>query len=299
MEIMQLRYFVSVCEERSITRAAQRHSIVQSALSAQIAKLEREAGVRLLDRTNRGVTVTSAGAQLLGRARRILAEVDDTKAELSELKGVLTGVLRLGVINVVGQSAPCVDAALARFHRQHPAVEISIHDPGSSGIIRALRANELDLALIGLRRADVPSDLEHHVIVEHEVVAVVHRGHPLADAETATLVDLARHGRSVELRSVSGLRHYMDEAFAARGLVRQIAFDVATTDEAIRYASLGMGFALVPCPTVAPEQLRNEVAVLPVTDADLSHPIALVHRRPGPGSPAARALVREIRQSCG
>ncbi|WP_026926980.1 LysR family transcriptional regulator [Granulicoccus phenolivorans] len=294
MDIAQLRYFVAVCEERSFTRAAQRCQVVQSALSTQVAKLEREHRTQLLERSNRGVAMTPAGEQLLARARRILAEVDEAVAEMVALRGSLTGVLRVGVINVVGQSAPRVDEALAAFHERHPAVEIRIHDPGSFGIIAGLRAGELDVGIVGLYAAEVPGEFAHHLISEHDFVAVVHRGHPLADRASVTPAELAAAGPAVELRAASGLRHYVDAAFDRLGVRRQVAFDVATTDEQIRYAALGMGFALVPTSATEPGQLRQQVAVLPVTGLAARHPVALVHRRPAPTSPAARALIAEI-----
>ncbi len=294
MEIGQLRYYVAVCEAASFTRAAERCQVAQSALSTQVAKLEREARTQLLERTNKGVRMTPAGAQFLARARRILAEVDEAKADLMLLRGSLTGVLRLGVINVSGQSAPHVDEALAAFHRKHPAVEIHIQDPGSHGIIAGLRAGELDLGLIGFYESEIPSDLAHRVLADHEVVAVVDPGHRLAGEMSVGLADLAAHGPAVELRSASGLRYYIDKAFDDLGVSRTVAFEVATTDESIRYASLGMGFALVPRSTVELDQLRHHVAVLSLEGARLRHPVALVHRRPRPTSPAARALVSMI-----
>ncbi|WP_432560595.1 LysR family transcriptional regulator [Granulicoccus sp. GXG6511] len=294
MDIAQLRYFVAVCEERSFTRAAQRCQVVQSALSTQVAKLEREHRTQLLERSNRGVRLTPAGERLLARARRILAEVDEAIAEMVSLRGSLTGVLRVGVINVVGQSAPQVDEALAAFHEKHPAVEIRIHDPGSFGIVAGLRAGELDVGVIGFYAHEVPGELVHHLICEHELVAVVHQRHPLAQHRAVTMAELAEHGPAVELRAASGLRHYVDGAFERLGVTRRVAFEVATTDEQIRYAALGMGFAFVPTSTVESSQVRHPVAVLRVTDAELKHPVALVHRRPAPTSPAARALIAEI-----
>lgn len=294
MEIAQLRYFVAVCEERSFTKAAERLHVVQSALSTQVAKLEAETRAQLLERSNRGVRLTPAGEVLLARARRILTEVDEAGAAMASLRGTLTGVLRVGVINVVGQSAPQVDEALAAFHERHPLVEIRIHDPGSRGIVEELRAGTMDVGLVGYYAHDVPAELSHRVLTDHALVAVVHTRHPLADRGSVTLAELARQGPGVELRAASGLRHYVDEAFASVGVRRQVAFEVATTDESIRYASLGMGFALVPEPTVAPGLLRSRVAVLQVADVELRHPVALVHRSPAPTSPAARALIAEI-----
>lgn len=294
MDIIQLRYFIAVCEEGSFTRAASRCQVVQSAISTQVAKLETEHRTQLLERSNRGVRLTPAGQQLLVRARRILAEVDEARAEMLSLRGTLTGTLRIGVINVVGQSAPLVDEALAAFHRTHPAVEIRIHDPGSSNIVAAVRSGELDLGLVGLYADEVPPELEHHLLTDHELVAIVHPDHPLAGRGEVTLAELAADDPAVELRGSTGLRRYVDQAFDHLGVTRKVAFEVATTDELIRYVALGMGFAFVPTSTLEPGQPRHRVAALHVTDARLHHPVALVHRRPAPTSPAARVLVEQI-----
>lgn len=294
MDIGQLRYFVAVCEEGSFTRAAHRCSVVQSALSTQVAKLETEYRTQLLERSNRGVRLTPEGQQLLVRARRILAEVEEAQAEMLARRGTLTGTLRVGVINVVGQSAPMVDEALAAFHRAHPAVVLRIQDPGSTSMVDAVRSGELDLAFAGLYAEDVPDDLEHRLLTDHELMAIVHPEDPLAGRAGVSLADLAASGPSVDLRAATGLRQYVDRAFARSGVPRQVAFEVATTDELIRYVALGMGFAFVPTSTLAPGQPRHRVAALTVTDATLHHPVALVHRRPAPTSPAARALVAEV-----
>src|SRR3954468_17523521 len=126
MDVRQLEYFVAVADELNFTRAAARCHVVQSALSYQIARLERENGVLLFDRTSRSVRLAPAGELLLPRARRILTELDIAGAELTALAGVQTGRLRLGVIGTTSQAAPVVERALAEFHRRHQAVEITI-----------------------------------------------------------------------------------------------------------------------------------------------------------------------------
>ena len=95
MDSRQLEYFVAVAEELSFTRAAARCHLVQSALSSQIARLEREQGLALFERTSRSVRLTAAGALLLPRARAVLCELEAARSGLAELTGVITGRLRL------------------------------------------------------------------------------------------------------------------------------------------------------------------------------------------------------------
>src|SRR5688500_443562 len=128
MDSRQLEYFIAVAEELSFTRAAARCHVVQSALSYQVARLEREHGVTLFERTSRSVRLTEAGQLLLPRARAVHAELNAAHTELAELAGVITGRLRLGMIGSTGQAAPVVERTLAAFHHRHPAVEIAVRD---------------------------------------------------------------------------------------------------------------------------------------------------------------------------
>src|SRR5918911_2104522 len=102
MELRQLRYLVALAEERSFTRAASKVLVAQPALSQQIAKLEAELGVPLVDRTTRRVRMTEAGERLVEHARRVLKEVDVAREELGDLAGMRGGRLTIGASQTVG-----------------------------------------------------------------------------------------------------------------------------------------------------------------------------------------------------
>jgi DNA-binding transcriptional LysR family regulator len=285
MDAHQLEYFVAVAEELSFTRAAARCHVVQSALSYQIARLEREQGVTLLERTSRSVRLAPAGAVLLPRARAVLAELAAAEAELAELAGVITGRLRLGMIGSTGQAAPLVERALAAFHHRYPGVDILITDTGSRHMADQVRAGDLDLAFVGLFADQVPADLAHRVLADEPLVAVVPGdAHPGTD-----LADLAEALSFVEMRAESGLRQQVDAAFARAGVARRIAFELATSDAVVRFVGLGFGAAVVPRSAAAG---AHDVAVLELADPAARHPISLVHRRPEPSAPSARAFLR-------
>src|SRR5438874_13406923 len=101
MDLRQLRYLVALSEERNFTRAAAREHIAQPALSQQIRRLEEQVGIALVERTTRRVALTSAGELLVGRARRILREVDSARAELEALSGIETGHVFVGVLHTM------------------------------------------------------------------------------------------------------------------------------------------------------------------------------------------------------
>jgi DNA-binding transcriptional LysR family regulator len=287
MDVRQLEYFVAVAEELSFTRAAARCHVVQSALSYQIARLEREHRVTLFERTSRSVRLAAAGELLLPRARAVLDELDRARAELAELEGVITGRLRLGMIGGTGLVAPAVERTLAEFHHRHPAVEIAIRDTGSRHMAEQVRGGELDMAFVGLFADQVPGDLTHRVLADEPLVVAVPRGHPLTGAQ-ADLGELAAEGAFVEMRAESGLRTQVDAAFTRAGATRRIAFELATSDAVVRFVGLGFGAAVVPRSAAVG---ASDVVVLELDDPAARHPVSLVHRRPAPSAPSARAFL--------
>jgi DNA-binding transcriptional LysR family regulator len=287
MDVRQLEYFVAVAEELNFTRAAARCHVVQSALSYQISRLERETRVTLFERTSRSVRLAPAGELLLPRARRVLAELDLAGAELAEFAGVLTGRLRLGMIGSASDAAPMVESALVTFHQRHPAVEITIQDSGSSNMADLVRGGVLDVAFVGLFADQVPVDVVHTVLAVEPLVVVLHRSHTLAGAGTADLAELAELTPFVEMRAESGLRRQVDATFERAGLSRRIAFELSTSDAVVRYVALGFGAAIVPLSSAA----RTDVAVLALADPLARHPVSLIHRQPAPSAPSARAFI--------
>ncbi|MGY1706417.1 LysR family transcriptional regulator [Geodermatophilus sp. SYSU D00697] len=291
MDLRQLEYVVAVAEERSFTRAAARCHVVQSALSAQVARLERELGVRLFHRTSRSVRVAPAGELLLPHARELLRGAEVARAELAGFSGVVTGRLRLGVIGTAAMRLPRFDRALLEFHQRHPAVEIAVHDSGSRHMAEAVRTGDLDLAFVGLYAEQLPPGLVHHLLADEPLVAVVAPTHPLAGRDGVALDELAAAGPFIEMRQESGLRLQADAAFDRAGVERTVAFELGTPDAVTRYAGLGLGAGLVPTSTARAATL---VAVLRLDDPTARHPIGLVHRAPTLSTPSARAFLAAV-----
>src|SRR5262245_60298843 len=141
MELRQLRYLVTLADERHFTRAAARLHIAQPALSQQVRRLEDELGIALVDRTTRHVALTEAGARLVARARRIIGEVDAATEELSELAGIRTGRVVIGAMRSTGPFD--LSALIAAFHFRHPAVELVVREEPSEVMLQKLHADEL------------------------------------------------------------------------------------------------------------------------------------------------------------
>ena len=293
MELRQLELFVATCEELSFTRAAERCQIAQSALSARIAELERELDTQLIDRGTRPITITKAGRLLLTHACGLLAQADAATAELVELRGALSGTLSLAMDRRSNSGVPEIQRALATFHQRHPLVQINVSDPESQRIVDGVQRRQFDVGIVTFRRELVPAGLDYRPLTISPIVAVVSASHPLARSSRTSLGMLSAAGPSIDLALGTGLRFEAEQAYARAGLTRTTAVTVASADEAVRCAAVGLGYALVPLSALESGP-PNRSVVLRLTDPPLAQRSALIHRQGGSTTPAAAAFLAEL-----
>ncbi|MFG2607235.1 LysR family transcriptional regulator [Streptomyces sp. NPDC048514] len=287
MDLQQMRYVVAVAETRNFTRAAERCSVVQSSLSHGIADLEGELGVRLFARSSRRVEVTSAGAAFLVGARECLAAADRAVADAAAATGVVRGRLAVGVI--VTTAAVDVPELLQRYRAQHPDVRVVLRSGRSDELAAAVRTGDLDIAFLGLPEGERPSGMETVVLDHDEHVLVVPAGHRLAGADRVTLREIAGETFVDFVHGTPG-RAQSDRAFAAAGLVRDVAYEAGVVELITRLITRGLGVALLPSAFIRPVAAEDpELALVPVVDGP--HRVEyLVWSRFNP-SPATRAML--------
>ncbi|WP_068057966.1 LysR family transcriptional regulator [Nocardia xishanensis] len=261
MELQQLRYVVAVAETNSFTRAAERCHVVQSALSHQIARLERELGARLFERTSRRVRLTPAGAAFLPAARQCLDTAERAAAEVAAAVGEVRGRLAVGLIPTV--SAVDVPTALREFRRRHPHVRIGLRVGASEDLAAQVEQGTIDVAFLGLPTTVRPRGVAVQELARDRLVAVVAPDHPLA-GESA--VDLRRLSSEVfvDLPAGTAGRAQSDQAFAAAGLDRDVAFEVTTADYITRLVGQDLCVAMLPA-AYAPQ--LSGVVTLAIDDA--------------------------------
>jgi len=287
MELRQLEYFVAVAEDGGFTRAAARVHVAQPGVSAQVRRLERELGQDLLDRSGRAVRLTAAGAAVLPHARAALAAVAAARLAVDELRGLVRGCLAVGM--VVSCSSPDLPGMLASFHRDHPAVEISLTEANSDRLIAALRDGRLDVALVGLAGAP-PEGIATRVVADEPLVAAVGHGDALAARRSIPLAAL-RERALISLPRGTGLRTCLDDACTAAGFQPRIAFEAGDPAMLAQLAARGLGVAILPTSTAG---ARAELHALTITDPALRGRVEFAWRDGGALSPAARAFIRHV-----
>ncbi|MDX3241458.1 LysR family transcriptional regulator [Streptomyces sp. ME18-1-4] len=287
MDLQQMRYVVAVAETSNFTRAAERCSVVQSSLSHRIADLERELGVSLFARSSRRVELTSAGTAFLVGARECLAAADRAVADAAAATGVVRGRLAVGVI--VTTAAVDVPELLQRYRAQHPDVRVVLRSGRSDELAAAIRSGDLDLAFLGLPEGGRPPGVETVVLDHDEHVLVVPAGHRLAGAARVALRDTAEE-TFVDFVGGTPARAQSDQAFAAAGLVRDVAYEAGVVELITRLVARGLGIALLPSAFIRPLAADDpELALVPVTDGP--HRVEyLAWSRFNP-SPATRAML--------
>ncbi|MCX4821460.1 LysR family transcriptional regulator [Streptomyces sp. NBC_01142] len=243
MELQQMRYVVAVAETNSFTRAAERCLVVQSALSHQIARLERELGARLFERTSRRVRLTPAGEAFLPAARQCLDAAERAAAEVAAAVGEVRGRLAVGLIPTV--AAVDIPGALRDFRQQYPHVRISLRVGASEDLVEQVKQGAIDVAFLGLPTTARPQGVAAHELARDRLVAVVAPDHPLADEPA---VDLRRLSSEVfvDLPAGTAGRVQSDQAFSAAGLGRDVAFEVTTADYIARLVGQGLAVAMLP-----------------------------------------------------
>jgi LysR family transcriptional regulator, hydrogen peroxide-inducible genes activator len=176
MNLSQLEYIIAVDNYRQFFIAAEKCFVTQATLSVMVKKLEDELGVKIFDRSRQPVTPTREGEQIILRARQIIAEANGLKSFVQDLKGDISGELRLGVIPTL---APyLLPLFLKSFTQKFPSLRIYIKELVTDEIITKLKTGELDIGLLATPLHE--QSIEEHPIFYEEFFAYVSRNEKLS-----------------------------------------------------------------------------------------------------------------------
>jgi LysR family transcriptional activator of glutamate synthase operon len=286
MELRQLRYLVAVADELHFTRAAAREHIAQPALSQQIRRLEDEVGLPLVERSTRRVVLTEAGETLVAGARRILAELEATRAELSDQAGVRTGHLAIGVTGTLGPFD--VSRLLAAFHARYPGVELTMRERPSNELSGMLRRDELDFAFLSVTERIARPGLEFRRLIEEELLVALPADHRLAGRAKLRLSELADE-TFVSFLEGTRLRELLVGAARDAGFEPHIAFESDQVRRIRDMVGLGFGVTILPRSDVSAED-DGRLAVARLVEPALRRDVTLAWRAERRLAPAARAF---------
>jgi molybdate transport repressor ModE-like protein len=286
LDVKRMRILKEVADRGSFSAAAEALSYTQSAVSQQIAALEREAGTQLVTRGSRGIRLTEAGEALVRHADAILTRLADAEAELEAIAGLRGGRLRLAAFPTVG--ATLMPLAIANFRARHPEVELTVRQLEPEDSLPLLKCGELDIALTISTSGEPEEGVEETFLLDDPMFAAMPLDHPLANKSRVRLKDLSGEPWISTT-----------DACSCGDLVRKhcirMGFEPKVTFESDDYLAIqglvaaGVGVALIP--TLALTTVRDDIVIRDLTN---EAPVRKISAATLPGaqrSPAARAML--------
>jgi DNA-binding transcriptional LysR family regulator len=284
MDLRQLNALLAVADHSSFSAAARALHTVQSNVSTHVARLEKELGATLIDRTTG--SLTEEGEVVAARARRVQAELEALTADVASLRDEVAGTVRVGVIGTTARWL--VPRLVERMAERHPKVRVVVVDATTSSLLLQLTTGRLDLAVLNLPIDDPDVATEH--LFDEERLVVAPKGHPLYERDRLSLVDLAGEPLLLEPQGTT-FRDQLDEHCREAGIELQPQAEVDGMRLLASLAFQGFGAAILPA-SAAPSWVGGEWKRIPIDGLE-GRSVGLGTRRRGLLSAPARAL-REV-----
>ena len=264
LNVARLKVLKEVAYRGSISAAAEALSYTQSAVSQQIATLEAETGMALLERHHRGVTLTAAGQTLVGHAEGILARLDAAEASLAAIAGLRGGRLRMASFPTAG--ATLMPLAIATFRASYPDVELTLAEGEPEEILPRLRSADLDLALLFefAGESTLESDLTRVELLSDPMYLALPHEHALAAQEQIRLADLAEDAWVQTSRASPCARHVVRSCHSA-GFEPNVSFESDDYQTVQGLVAAGVGVALIP--ELALSVVREDIVIRALSPA--------------------------------
>jgi len=292
MEIQQLRYFLALAEIGNFTRAAEKCSVSQPALSQQIINLEKELGHKLFHRLGRRAVPTEAGATFLERTRRILSEVDDATKEMSDSPSLDR---RITVGSIATLAPYLLPGLIARCRTRFPNLQINVQEDFRINLVHGVIEGELDLAVVSLP-ANEPQ-LHVEPLWEEPLLLVTGKNHPLADRKQITAADLA-HEVFVLLGSSSSLTAQVQAFCGDHDFEPKIGFRCSQVATVKALVAIGAGVSILPRVARAPED-EASLVYLTLADANPVRKLAVIRHLQRYQSRGAEQFLTLLRERAG
>ncbi|MEA2148609.1 MAG: hypothetical protein QOD69_439 [Solirubrobacteraceae bacterium] len=289
LDVKRLRVLREVAARGSFSAAAEALAYTQSAVSQQIAALEREAGTLLVDRNARGIRMTEAGHALVRHADVILARLADAEAELEAIAGVRGGRLRL--VSFPSAGATIAPRAIGRFRERHPDVEVTLEPREPHEGLDCVKTGDCDIALTVEAGFEpiVDKAIERHHLLDDPMYVLLPAGHRVAHKTRVRLADLAEEPwiMGATGRCPDGM--ILERACQAAGFEPRVAFMSDDYSAIQGFVAAGVGVCLIP--DLALVAVRDDVVIRPLHGRPLHRHVIAATLAGGYVSPACAAML--------
>ena len=286
MDLLLTRSFLAVVETGSITDAAERLGVTQSALSRRIQQFEEQLETKLLSRSRKGVELTDTGHLAASEGQRLLTAFANLKEQIALHQGLEGGSVRIGG----GATAVSfvLPAAIAAFQQAHPKVLFQLKEAGSSEIADDVLNGRLALGIVTLPLQS--RELKVQNLTNDDIVLVARNDHPLARRKSVNPLALADQG-FVSFEADTALRNLIDNAVRATGVDINVVMELRSIPSILRMVATTGHLAFV-----SRMALRDaaDIVEIKVKGLSIRRRMAVVSRRNSELSAAAAAFAREL-----
>jgi DNA-binding transcriptional LysR family regulator len=294
LDLDRLRALSAVATYGSVSAAADVLHVTTSAVSQQVAKLERETGQKLLERNGRGVRLTDAAALLAAHADRILAMVEEAESDLEAQRGEVVGELAVAAFPTAARGL--VPMALRALGLKHPRLTVCLREQEPHAAVPLAVRGEIDLGIVqdwfNVPLA-IPDGLVKSSLVDDVADVALPAGHPLAERSVVDLGEL--HGDSWIAQSPGAIcRDWLVHTLRSAGLEPRIAHTADEYATQLALVAVGLGAAIVP--RLGRCDIPDGVRIVPVRPALTRHVYA-IWRAEAARRPAIQATVAALRAS--
>lgn len=282
--------FVAVAEQRHFSKAAELLHLSQPAVSMKIRSLEKEFGVKLVERSSKMVRLTRSGEILYKHAKQILREYEIARQEMDELSHTVTGALHIGSSFTIGEYL--LPEILSDYARQYPKVDIEVTISNTDEVKKGVQTNLFDIGLIEGHASE--KDLNIEPFMEDQLILVVPPKHPLSQTRAADQEAL-QNQTWIFREHGSGTRTYSDELIKQLGLTVSKSFTFSSTQGVKAAVISGLGISQLSGLTVKKELEAGELKAVQMKDYQQIRPFSFVKRKQAGTANAAAAFMEKVR----
>lgn len=289
-DLVDLQLFLHVAEAASITRGAEKSNMALASASERIRKMEELAGVALLERRRRGVSLTAPGRALVHHARLVLQQIDHMKGELSEYAGGTKGRVRLQAnASALSEFLP---AALKGFLADHPGIDIDVEENSSYQIVRSVAAGFAEIGIV----ADIVDfgDLEVFPFATDQLVLVMPQDRSLMTPGQPTFRSLLDQ-QFVGLAATNALQQHIGERAIQAGKPLKLRVRVGSFDAVCRMVGAGIGLAVIPETAARRCRRTAGIGIARLSDSWARRELHVCAHRSSDLAPPARLLLAYLR----
>lgn len=289
----RLRLLHEFANRGSIASTAEALGYTASAVSQQLAALEKEAGVALLDRTARSAALTDSGERLVSHAAHILGSIEAAESDLAAQAETPQGEV---VVAAYPSAAVALAPPVAKRLRRHSALTLQLHQASAGESLQQVRSGDVDIALVddwsGTRRRRQVGPLSFHYLCHDPLVLVLPPGHELADTDAIHLSELAEESWIATLDGEPS-RRALDRLLHGAGITPHMQWRFEGLDTVLTLVARGLGISIVPQMSVVDR--HYDVVVRDFDQPIVGRDLYAVHRTASAHRPAVATVLNLLR----